>query len=109
MSVSRKQIAAAFKAAKKNLSHGGPEGYGSSYICWAIEDGNRNGDYRVTEAAYAAKAVIERRLGGCVVVTEWLQENVPGFRQAYNAGNGRQLVQAYRHRWVDALIKEFGG
>ena len=55
---------------------------------------------------YRAKAIIRERLGYCITIEEWLGNNVKG------AGNdairlNQDDIQKYRHRWLDALAKEF--
>jgi hypothetical protein len=50
-----------------------------------------------------ARAEIRRRLAGAVTVLEWL--NVRGFAQG--AQFSHPAIQAYRRRWMLALIEEF--
>ena len=75
------------------------------YICDSIRKAYY--DERITQKAMStATALIMGRLGPHASVGRWLEANV-GYRvnQGHNAYH--KQVQAYRHRWLDALIKEF--
>ena len=107
MTATNAQIVEAFRNAKPMLSSS-YHTTGLRYICWAIEDGNRIGG-NITLGGFAAKAVINNRLGDSVMVHEWLAKHVPGAKAVIIKDKTGVVMQAYRHRWVDALIEEFGG
>ena len=107
MTATNAQIVEAFRKAKRKLSRG-YHTTGLRYICWAIEDGNHILG-KLNVGGLAAKAVINDRLGDSVLVSEWLEEYVPGAKDVIIKDKTGVVMQAYRHRWVDALIKEFGG
>jgi len=105
------EIASAFKEAKKRLQTGG--GYQPRYhrfICFALEDSWLNGpcskhQYRV------AREIIESRMGARSLASYsiecWLVDNKVVTNSWLCKPNSRAIVQEYRHRWLDALIKEF--
>ncbi len=72
------------------------------FICHAID---RAAHITPRLACYAdnAKAVIQKRIFPYGNVKYWLEENakIPRLKLTYND------VQDYRHRWLQALIKEF--
>lgn len=99
--VTRQQIADAFRAAKRRLWKGRGSSFGKeTYICYALS---------TTDAGLAAQRIIMQRLGkrGQYVssVDTWLRRC--GFVSGFGMPNYDRLVQSYRHRWLDALIKEF--
>jgi len=76
------------------------------YICDSIRKAHY--DELITQKAMrTATALIMGRLGPHVSVGQWLQANV-GYRVKFGRGHNayHKQVQAYRHRWLDALIKE---
>jgi len=96
------------REAKKGLWWGNscvPDSYASyietSYVCIAIDRaGVRTGH------SYLARNLRERlriRLGKHDTVLGWLRYEV-GVPEAHITGRN---VQAYRHRWLDALIAEY--
>lgn len=90
----RRGIAAAFRAAKALLWNGRGQFKYPSMICaalWMTDSANAN------EAAH----VIRMRLGNHLSVEDWLCAN-----GIANRIDDRE-AQAYRHRWLDALIAEF--
>jgi hypothetical protein len=92
----------AFRVAKNYLNKGNQDK--TDYICAAI--GDAEDDKLVTiKAANHARWVIGSRLRDNATVTSWLKEQgfIPRYQNSYN----NKQVQAYRHRWLDALIKEF--
>lgn len=89
----RKQIASALKYAKRKLSHTGFDTK-NNHICFALSD---------SVGANMARSIIMRRLGKAGSVTYWLGQK--GLIKIY--GYNKSLVQAYRHRWLNALIEEF--
>ena len=101
----RKQIAAAFKAAKRHLQgpcRRGEELTKTHMICYALNQSERRGQAS-RKTIDAAKRVIMRRLSPCFSCGTWLQntQGVPARHLTFNN------LQAYRHRWLDALIEEF--
>jgi hypothetical protein len=91
-----------FRVAKTYLNRGDQDK--TDYICVAI--GHAQWDKLVTnKAADRARQVIGSRLQDNVSVTEWLKDRgyVPRTQSPYN----NKQVQRYRHRWLNALIKEF--
>ena len=106
----RKQIHDAFVAAKKEVAANEKEsqwGQGRKrkyeFICHALDDLVRS--HR--EGSRAAKALIEQRFklkcGSCANIQLWLEDvaKVPAHQLTSNS------LQAYRHRWLDSVIKEF--
>ncbi len=97
-----KKTSEVFRLAKTYLNRGDQDK--TDYICVAI--GHAECDNRVTvKASDRARQVIGSRLQDNVSVTSWLKDRgyIP-MRQ--NPSNNKQ-VQKYRHRWLNALIKEF--
>ena len=99
----RKQIAAAFKAAKRHLQ--GPIQQGEPtktlMICYAIAACERRGQVS-HKTALQARRIIMKRLapnGSCYT---WLRNQ--GVPEMHLTSNN---LQAYRHRWLDALIEEW--
>lgn len=81
-----------------------------SHICNALNEAHNNKEITY-KALISTRSVIMRRLSPSVSVAEWLEKNV-GVRyfSGYIARDHKfwsQQIQAYRHRWVDALIEEF--
>jgi len=102
----RQHIHKALKAAKPLLSrskvHSVVAGK-AAYLCWALEDSNSNGEIS-NLACEVTKKMIMDRLDSHITVRDWLITNV-GFYEVKRAGE--DAMQEYRHRWLDALIKEF--
>lgn len=102
----RERILRALKAAKQPLSDTYMIGEREQYICFALYQTVRFGassyeDYR------DAKNLVMKRLAPFNCVEEWLKANV-GHKAFYAAQQKNQdVVQEYRHRWLDALIEEF--
>lgn len=106
----RKQIHDAFVAAKGKVAANQLEsawGQGRKrkheYICHALDESPRS--HR--EGSRAAKALIEQRFklkcSSCANIQLWLEDvaKVPAHQLTSNN------LQAYRHRWLDSVIKEF--
>lgn len=111
MATKRQMIAAAFRAAKTELSHGTSTDWDQpNYICWAIGDG-AYAQGLSTRAEQLARSVVLERLGKYAYVDQWLAANVPGaldfFDNLPSPMERRRVVQEYRHRWLKALIEEF--
>jgi len=101
----RKEIAAVFRAAKKYLWNGrayGPNPGNWVYICFAIDDTRRQGG-KSGQAADNATSVIQDRLTPRGCVDSWLAHEAKVDVSLLHPAN----VQAYRHRWLNALIEEF--
>lgn len=101
----RKEIYKQLVAAKTHLVKEFPytwEGNSdkSEYICFAVDIAMGHSPGR--GGTYSAKEVIMDRLGGYATVNGWLCKNISGFEYAT-----MDDIQAYRHRWLDALIEEF--
>ena len=109
----REQICEAFKAAKKLTARNGNEcGFGPlavgrkyEFICHALD-----ALAATYPGAMGAKAVINNRFGVekhqhliSPTVFVWLSE-VGGIPMSLLTDNN---VQAYKHRWLDSVIKEF--
>ena len=88
----RKEIAAAFRAAKESLSHG-PDDVGYTYICIALQDLPQEN----AQAALAAGRIVKERLQAATV-GNWLK----AFHPEHLARE-----QQVRLAWLDSLIKEF--
>ena len=101
--VTNKDIAAKFRAAKKTLPYHDNDRDKSPFICDNLLDSGG-------PAAREAKDIISERLGGCWSIEDWLVDNgyIPErlAHQKYSKDT-QDLIQAYRHRWLDALIAEF--
>jgi hypothetical protein len=109
----RKQIGEAFKAAKELTARNGKEcssaewnGKGKSgrfeFICHALDT------LHLMPGAMGAKAVINDRFvlptRYCApTIYSWLYD-VAGVRSSQLTDDN---VQAYKHRWLDSVIKEF--
>ena len=104
MRVSRKEIAQALRAAKEHRCDGVSPFRLSDhhiYICSAIEHPYDDGhDW----ARCRAVDVVQDRLGGHYCIENYLRSiGVPD--KDMTSAN----IQTFRHRWLDALILEFGG
>ena len=77
------------------------------YICDSIKRAYRAEEI-TQKASIAAVKLVTSRLAPEVSVGSWLHKNV-GYQIKYgNRHNAyHRQVQAYRHRWLDALIKEY--
>ena len=97
-----KKTSEVFRAAKFYLNRGNEDK--TDYICGAIGDVER-ADLVTARAADRARYVISSRLNEEMSVTHWLKVRgfVPINKDPYN----NVQVQKYRHRWLNALIKEF--
>ena len=99
-------IAAAFKAAKELLAHNkaenrfNPGGTKEEFICNALE----KLDTAKYPGAAAAIGYVHDCFGGTIY--GWLYDNVTG---AIPYINNDDHLQAYKHRWLDYVIQQFGG
>lgn len=102
----RAQIAAAFKAAKKYLSHYST-GRKADHICFALAEAHR--DHKFTYAVWqACRNIIRSRLQGCIAYDDWVQSygGVPRAEIYADRHSGKVLCQAGRHAWLNDLIRE---
>lgn len=112
--IERDQIAEAFSICKRYLAPS-YEGRGGKeiFICFALGMvSHRDSDFQ--NATELAGEVIRHRLGCFSNVDTWLNHELrypPELRTRTNddvwTRQRCDLIQAYRHRWVDALIEEF--
>lgn len=83
----------------------------SPYICHAIDaaaDARGIPPYSRRDAPYRrAKAIIQQRIAPEYALGDWLCKKVKRSGKVINGRGGAQQMQAYRQRWLDALIKEF--
>lgn len=73
------------------------------FICLAIDEARLRGECDSYGAKLAVKLIGER-LRGCPTIEMWLEYNIPHFNERDIRSDS---VQQYRHRWMNALIKEF--
>lgn len=98
-----------FKQAKKYLWTGdlNDSFNKSSYICHAISDvGYIYGRHYHTPYE-RAKCFIQFSIAPHYDLEDWVRANVKGAHKVLNKAGGAKQLQAYRQRWLDALIKEF--
>ena len=97
-----KKTSEVFRVAKTYLNRGDQDK--TDYICAAIGDAEWN-KLVTSKAADRARKVIGLRLYDNATVTSWLKDRgyIPMRQDPYN----NKQVQRYRHRWLNALIKEF--
>lgn len=98
------EIAEAFRAAKKRLARERNEwrmGQKYEFICHALRHS--------TPAGNQATKIVNARLDSCGTVTSWVITYAPGAKELANTDPVKfdNEVQAFRHRWLDALIEEF--
>jgi hypothetical protein len=111
--IERKAIHKAFKGAVKFLHTGRENSPGSEeYICYSLDQAgfmqtvsNCDRSYWETmQLVEDAKNIIQDRLGDdCISVESWLKREacIPVEELTF------ENIQAYRHRWLKSLIKEF--
>ena len=104
MTVTNKEIAAGFAAAKKYLWDGvSPQVlvYSPMHICIAL---SRATDKRkiTGKVRKRCQEIIAQRMGGRGALESWLT-----FHGIKNTELTHQRMQAHRHAWLDLLIKEF--
>ena len=113
-----KKVSAVFKQAKTRLWDGQPNWVDKSmYICHAIEDVAPELSLRPLQSQryydrrYApynrAKKIIQQRIHPEMALEDWVLKNVKGSWRTLNRSDSCKQMQAYRHRWLDALIKEY--
>ena len=104
MTVTNKEIAAGFAAAKEYLWDGrSPQipVYLSIFICVALSHASDRRKITVRVRKHCQK-IISRRIDRYSTLESWL--NSKGVK---NAELTRQRMQDHRHAWLDLLIKEF--
>lgn len=104
MTVTNKEIAAGFAAAKKYLWDGVSSQipvYSPMHICTAIDKAASKRKITI-KTRDACKKVVAARLDNSITFEGWLiRKNVT------ITETDRSKVQAHRHAWLDLLIKEF--
>lgn len=109
------KVSQVFKQAKRYLWNG-KQGWmhkgETAYICHAINTAAyKNGFHDEDSWQYApykrAKRIIQQRIDPYHELGDWVRKNVKGSYKTLNKINAHEQMQAYRHRWLDALIKEF--
>lgn len=107
MTAQNKEIAKVFRKAKTILAKNKAECFArgfdnkliyQEYICHSILESCGPSVPRV-----AALNVVQSRLGGYYSLETWVLRNIPNVGYPVNKDD----MQAYRHRWLDALIEEF--
>lgn len=108
-----RQLAWAFMEAKKFLLRRHRRGFlprgrrfKECYICLALEEALMN-DRISYDACERARTLITRRIEHRATIESWLVNG--GYIDMSN-GISKSLadkIQAYRHAWLDSLIKEF--
>lgn len=102
-SLKRQLIAESLARAKDFLADSEPPLGKEKYICLALDAAKKQGVIsRVGQEA--AEAIIMERLGGAYTACTWLRDTVG--EKSFNSASDID-IQAWRHRWVDSLIKEF--
>lgn len=108
----RRLIAEAFKRAKELViaELGFIKPGQTRYICYALSYSTpKNASREVCDAHNAAESIVGKRIFPSAYLDDWVIDNVPGtihFAEDRYAEFQREM-QAFRHRWLDALIKEF--
>ena len=97
--ISNKKIAAALRKAVPFLSTGTYSQNTTDYVCRAVE--NANGESK--SVTHLISDMIHDRISPFASVEVWLgnEANIPREKLT------RKNLQAYRHAWLDSLIKEF--
>lgn len=101
---SKTKTSEAFIEAKNLLSRHSRSSYIKSYyICNALEEA-RDAGLITQRACSRAQGVIMERLSGYISVIHWLKQHeyIPQSTHPFN-----KQIQAYRHRWLKSLIKEY--
>jgi hypothetical protein len=107
--MNRKAICAALVAAKKLVSHTYRNRDKEQFICHALARvRHRTSDLQMMVGCDEAERIIMKRITTrWYTVEHWLENKIgwATFEAARNAN--RNVVQEYRHLWLDSLIKEF--
>lgn len=104
-----KQVAEVFRLCRKHISTSLTDSK-TAFICHAIIVVYRRTDsYELQVACGVAQRIIDERLrhpnGTERTVSDWLCDN--GYLSRDERELNYNVVQAYRLRWVDALVEEF--
>lgn len=113
----RQEIAKAFKRAKALLANENEIEFGQvtvkgkhRWICYAI-DWSTPTDHTSAErdAHEEAEYIVSTRLGQKAYLDGWVIENCRAAEELElsNRPQFQREMQAFRHRWLDALIEEF--
>lgn len=85
--------------------------YGEKFICHAIDRAAEyNGARAFSEKRkpyVRAKLIITLRIAPYNTLFNWVCDNVDGALRILMSRKGDHQMQAYRQRWLDALIQEF--
>lgn len=101
----RERILRALKAAKQPLADTYRIGECEQYICFALYRTVRFGASSYEDYLDTRNLILER-LAPFNCVEDWLKANI-GHKAFYAALQKNQdVIQEYRHRWLDALIEE---
>jgi hypothetical protein len=108
MRVTRENIHQVLVDTKWHLGHSAYRGSGHTFMCFAVEDAARQLVRMYgSNLEVAARNVITDRLGRHRTVETWLEEVVGKRRVARAKEKDPDVIQKFRHRWLDALIEEF--
>ncbi len=99
--MTNKKLAKIFREAKANLSTGYGQTGSEVFICHAID--NTSFDMGIGEAI----DIIQTRLNGLTSIEDWLVHNKYLEKNELVEYTRIGQIQAFRHRWLDSLIKEF--
>jgi len=104
---SNKQIARAFRYARKRINSGN-----GTYICLALEDAEGCNEIDYATFLQARNIILGRmQLPPHHPIEEWLRINVPEYVEFLNTerdfAKRYEQTKKYRLRWLDALIEEF--
>lgn len=99
-------IASALKAAKPFLAKSAHAIHKEQFICYAILRAEERGKCEWHETILARRMIMER-LCGRYNIECWLQNRI-GYQKYFAAKlRNPDVIQEYRHRWLDELIREF--
>ena len=91
----------AFRAARRYVNEAG-------FICIALDRSRAHGEITTSECD-AAKDLVNKRLDGHSTLNKWCRHNIPDFEEdeEYDRLTACRMVQEFRVRWLNHLIKEF--
>ena len=102
-----------FKQAKEHLWEGYLDCFdGEAFMCHAIIEAAWVRDIHDKDSKQylpykRAQKIIHQRIHPAYDLEHWVRKNVKNSYKVLNKIHGAQQMQAYRHRWIDELIKEF--
>jgi hypothetical protein len=80
----------------------------SPYVCDAIHRAASTfGTRAAVHKAFAISTAIGRAINGCFSVKQWLVDQ--GVEGVDTHAHREELMQEYRHRWLDHLIEQYKG